>query len=103
SGATSRPPSSFAGSARAGEARRPSRRQRPRTDSLTYGPFADSAATPKSESMRGIVRSMRTATLATLAAAFVLLGGAAVATAAGPPYPEPVPGQRVYDTAGVFS
>ncbi len=27
---------------------------------------------------------------------------AAVALAGGPPYPDPVPGQRVYDTAGVF-
>ncbi|MGH2513248.1 MAG: DUF2207 family protein, partial [Candidatus Limnocylindrales bacterium] len=27
---------------------------------------------------------------------------ASIALAAGPPYPDPVPGQRVYDTAGVF-
>jgi uncharacterized membrane protein YgcG len=37
--------------------------------------------------------------LATLAAA----GSAAAASAAGPPYPQPVTGLRVYDNAGIFS
>ncbi len=47
--------------------------------------------------------------LASLAAAlaFVALvaGGPLVAglVAAGPPYPEPIEGQRVYDTAGLWS
>jgi len=41
--------------------------------------------------------------------ALILLGAllgplfAAVAIGAGPPYPDPVPGQRVYDTAEIFS
>jgi uncharacterized membrane protein YgcG len=35
--------------------------------------------------------------------ALVLGATASTVVAAGPPYPEPVPGQRVYDTAGVFS
>ena len=33
---------------------------------------------------------------------FVLALGVGSAVAAGPPYPEPVTGQRVYDTAGIF-
>jgi uncharacterized membrane protein YgcG len=48
----------------------------------------------------------RIASLALVAAAGALLAGALLAIgalAAGPPYPAPVTGQRVYDTAGVLS
>jgi uncharacterized membrane protein YgcG len=38
-----------------------------------------------------------------LAALVGLLAAAADALAAGPPFPEPVPGQNVYDTAGIWS
>jgi uncharacterized membrane protein YgcG len=42
-----------------------------------------------------------------VAAAWLMLAGSALAAnaapAAGPPYPEPVTGQRVYDYAGIFS
>ena len=41
--------------------------------------------------------------LRALAAALLLVGLAAPSLAAGPPFPAPVEGQRVYDTAGVLS
>ncbi len=47
-------------------------------------------------------RRVRTGAPAAVVASLLLLVGAASAIAAGPPYPDPVPGQRVYDTAGVF-
>ena len=57
---------------------------------------------------RGTTRAARPTRTASAAAAAVLafavlaLGAAGVA-AAGPPYPDPVDGQRVYDTAGAFT
>jgi uncharacterized membrane protein YgcG len=47
-----------------------------------------------------LARGVPSAAIAGLLGAIVL---AAAAAAAGPPYPEPVIGQRVYDTAGVLS
>lgn len=40
--------------------------------------------------------------LGSLVAAVLLAFAAAAVLAAGPPYPDPIPGQVVYDTAGVF-
>jgi uncharacterized membrane protein YgcG len=49
--------------------------------------------------------ALRTARLAATAAAALLLLAAIIpaTSAAGPPYPDPVTGQRVYDTAGILS
>lgn len=47
--------------------------------------------------------SLRAGLAALLLGASVLPLIAAIALASGPPYPDPVPGQRVYDTAGIFS
>ena len=46
-------------------------------------------------------RSVVLAVLALIGALSLILGS--VALAAGPPFPEPVTGQRIYDTAGVLS
>jgi uncharacterized membrane protein YgcG len=46
---------------------------------------------------------LRASAAALLLAAWLLPLIAAVALASGPPYPDPLTGQRVYDTAGVFS
>jgi uncharacterized membrane protein YgcG len=57
--------------------------------------------------MRALERRLRIGGLAAIAGLAVLMGGAAPAAAdappAGPPYPAPVAGQRVYDYAGIFS
>jgi uncharacterized membrane protein YgcG len=47
-------------------------------------------------------RRFRTAIAALLLSALVLPLLAAIALASGPPYPDPVPGKRVYDTAEIF-
>ena len=49
------------------------------------------------------LRSIRIASLAAIAGLVAMVLLATSAAAAGPPYPEPVTGQRVYDTAGVLS
>ena len=53
--------------------------------------------------MKGRSRIPRPGPLAALGALFVLTVLVGPALAAGPPYPGPVTGQRVYDTAGVLS
>ena len=46
--------------------------------------------------------TLRSLAAASVIAALVLPIVAIAALASGPPYPDPVSGQRVYDTAGIF-
>lgn len=51
----------------------------------------------------GMLSAMHRCARALAAAALLVLAGAPLAAAAGPPFPDPVDGQAVYDTAGILT